>query len=142
VSREGPGGRDDLRANIIQRLYAQQRSGGLITQLRVHALEPRLDCLRALTFDQNAGSVIGGTESVYNVRTRRTGAFRPFTHRARVRNATQVAVDSDLVHFHGRDAVERLSEKENEATRDSQVEENLVREENTSNRVEALVVSE
>jgi hypothetical protein len=35
-----------------------------------------------------------------------------------------------------------LSEKENEATRDSQVEENLVREENTLNRVEALVVSE
>ena len=49
LSREGPGGHDNSRANTIKRLNAQQGGGGLIAPLRVHALEPRLDCLRAIS---------------------------------------------------------------------------------------------
>jgi hypothetical protein len=58
LSRERPGRRDNSRANIVESLNAQQGSGGLIAQLGVHALEPRLDYFRALPFDQNAGHVI------------------------------------------------------------------------------------
>lgn len=53
VTREGPGGSDNSRANIVKRLNAQQGSGGLIAQILVH-----LEHLRALPFNQNTAHEI------------------------------------------------------------------------------------